>query len=553
MRIAVSRVARLDLAACLGTVVVFLVAQALLLHGPQPYDPGNYFRSALNFPNVPADAWTLRIGLMGPLAMIVRSLGPSELTLFAIPVTASAVLAASVFGIIRVLFHDRLVAVCAALVVVLNQDYLLDSTSLFPDVLATAVFAAGLFFLLLARDREQPVLEDQPALEDQPGDRKRRRPSAPTVAAAVAGALFGWTYLIREFSPVLFPVVLLALVLWRYPRRRTLVVVGSAAIVICIEFVYGYVRYGNALERLKVLTTLRSSHELAQWTPYFKRVHNIPEAAWVLPRTLLTWRTGWPVLLLLVVFIVGVARFRDRRLWLLAAWLGIYWAMMAVLGGVRTKYGAPRLGIGYVRYWYPALPAFLMGGIAAVWLFVRGSGDPPPRRRKVAHLAVVVVALAAVVPGVVEYSGCESKDVWDTEPLQRWEQVAGWLATPTAARYDRIMSDVPSRRMLPAFTRTAIGKIVWHGKLGVIPLGDLSLRPSRDTLVLVDRRHGPTDIMQRLGPHWSLTFVTSDGVIGIMAKHVRSASPAALMRWQLPPTGFHGQADTCGVSPYRVY
>ena len=51
---------------------------------------------------------------------------------------------------------------------------------------------------------------------------------SPPVAVAVAGMLFGASYLIREFSPFLLPAVLAAVFLLRYSWRRIGLLAGAA-------------------------------------------------------------------------------------------------------------------------------------------------------------------------------------------------------------------------------------------------------------------------------------------------------------------------------------
>ncbi|MGH3113330.1 MAG: hypothetical protein ACRDOP_07680, partial [Gaiellaceae bacterium] len=72
-----SRDARLDWATGGIVLVVYAIVQLALLQGPHPFDPAKYFDTAVEFPNVPRDYWTLRIGLIAPVRVAVLLFGPS--------------------------------------------------------------------------------------------------------------------------------------------------------------------------------------------------------------------------------------------------------------------------------------------------------------------------------------------------------------------------------------------------------------------------------------------------------------------------------------------
>jgi hypothetical protein len=209
---------RLDWTVGAAVVVVCAIGLLVFLQGPNPFDPATYFDAALNFPGGGPNLFTLRIGLTLPVWITTLAFGASEAALYAVPLMTGLLLAGAVYGTTVVLFRDRLVAAGAALVTVLNAAYLLNASSIFPDTTATATFTAGFFCLVLGA-----------------GERLTGR--WPAVAAVTSGVFFGWTYLIREFSPILAPAVIAALILLRYPWRRALLVVVAALATAAIELV----------------------------------------------------------------------------------------------------------------------------------------------------------------------------------------------------------------------------------------------------------------------------------------------------------------------------
>ncbi len=104
-------------------LVVYAIVQLLLLQGPRPFDTAKYFDTAVDFPDIPADLWTMRIGLVAPVRAAVLALGPSEAALYAVPLAAGLLLAAAVYGTMLLLFGDRVVAAGASLVAVGTESF----------------------------------------------------------------------------------------------------------------------------------------------------------------------------------------------------------------------------------------------------------------------------------------------------------------------------------------------------------------------------------------------------------------------------------------------
>src|SRR5262245_44988907 len=104
----------LDWAAGGITVALYLVGQLLFLQGPHPFDPSWYFYTAIDFPDVEPDLFTLRIGLLGPVHAAILAFGPSEAALYAVPLLSGVLLVASVFATMLLFFHDRVLAAVAA-------------------------------------------------------------------------------------------------------------------------------------------------------------------------------------------------------------------------------------------------------------------------------------------------------------------------------------------------------------------------------------------------------------------------------------------------------
>ena len=504
----------------------------VFLQGPHPFDPATYFDAAMDFPGGGLNLFTLRIGLTIPVWIAVEVFGPSEASFYAIPLFSTLLLGGAVYGTMVVLFRARILAAGAALVAVLNAAYLLNASSIFPDTTATATFTAGFFCLVLGA-----------------GERLAGR--WPLVAAAGAGALFGWTYLIREFSPILAPAVIAALVLLRYPPRRMLVVGAAAGVTASTELAYAAVRSVNPfVHASRLLDGSGSGAGGARVEHIQSQLDNVIDSLAVFPRLLLAWDSGWLLLLLLVPLAAGLALTRDRRLWLFAVWLVSYWLIMAGAGLVSRPSGGWLLNITNVRYWYPALPALVMGGFGGLALLAERFA-PRVRGFALGPVAAAAVGLVVLVPGVVEFRSCEGDPAWRTEPRERWTELRSWFGTPAADRYAELWTDWRTHRVVPAYTSSAIGGDLWDGRISYVLrlVGDPVPSASReDSIILVHRGFLRADL-GALRDDWRPVFVTDDGALVVLAGGEGGHSAA----WWMPlePAADRAEPGTCGVSPYE--
>jgi hypothetical protein len=530
---------------------LYLIVQLLLLEGPRPLDSAKYFDTAVDFPNVPIDLWTLRIGLIAPIRIAVLVFGPSEAALYAVPIAAGLLLTAAVYGTMLLLFRDRALAAAAALVTVLNPSYLYYSSHIYPDALAAAAFTAGFFFLVLAAVRAE----------------SGARGWIPALAVVCAGVLFGWTYLIREFSPFLLPTVAVAVVLLRYSVRRVVLLAGVALLTAGLQLVYGLVRYGDPFIHAHRLLNRRESGfgRGGGMDRRMERIQshldNVVDTMIVFPRLVLTWRTGWLFLLLIVVFVIALALVRDRRFWIFAAWGLSFWAIMTLIGLGELPSGRWILNVTNVRYWYPFFPGLVMGALGGMWLLLQ-RWLPTLRGVRLAPAVVVAFALVTVGPGLAEFKNCADQRTRWNDTAGRWQELRSWFATPAAEQFDTVWTDVTTQRLVPAYTATTFGRRLWHGEVetfvdagGHVPVGTDISRSL--LLVLKDRFRArvrqPEKRLEELRREWSPVFITNDGYMVLLAHESSTTSHTAQVKgewWELASGPRRVDPGTCGRNPY---
>jgi putative flippase GtrA len=541
-----SKSQRFDLAVGGLTIVVFLALQLLLLLGPHPYDPSKYFSTAVDFPHIGADRWTLRSGLIAPVVIATRLMGAGEAALYAVPLSAGVLLVSAVYGTMLALFKDRVLAAATALVATLNADFLLNSSFIFPDNVATATFAMGFLFLLLGG----LVAEGS-------------SPWPARWSIVCAGVFFGWTYLIREFSPILLPTVIASAILLGYSWRRLGLLAGAAVATGALELLYGALGWGRPFIHVQELLQHRNESfaRRAETVAIVQDKTQDPVGALlVLPRLILSWDSGWLLLLLAPIFVAALVLLRDRRLWLLAMWCLGFWAAMVVLAMGELPSGRWIVNVSNVRYWYPLFPALAMSGLGGLWLLIRRFA-PPRRALGAARLAAVGLAALILLPGMAEFHSCAPKNIWRNDPLKRWQELRSWLGSPEASRYSRIRTNANTARGLnPAFLTPTVGHArVWDGSIKEWPpLGHGRIEPVEDiddTLILLNQRGviatpGGLQGIKALAPEWSPVFVSSDGALVLLA-HRPAPEGGSLSApwWERPPRSAHATPGECGINP----
>ena len=537
----------LDLAVGGIAVALYLLAQLVFLQGPHPYDPSWYFRTAFDFPDVAPDLFTLRIGLMAPVRAALGVFGPSEAALYAVPLLSGMALVGGVYATMLLLFRDRVLAAAAALVTGLNVNYLVNSSQIFPDLTATATFTTAFLCLLIGGSRPENT----------------SRTWVPTAAVACGGVLLGWSYLVREFSPILLPAVVALVILLRYPLRRIALLAGIALATAALELLYGWVYAGDPFVHARLLLE-RGDAELVEGQVRMEHIQDqlggLLDTLLVLPRLLLAWDTGWVFLVLAGLFLGAVALLRDRRLWLLAAWFLSFLVAMALVGLGSFSSGRWVLNITNIRYWYPIFPPLVMGAFGGLWLLLR-SRIEGPRGLLAAQLGVVALAALVLIPGFREFSRCDDSEAWRNDPAERWHELRSWFSTPEAAQMDVVWTDPYTSRLLPAYTASTFGRRVWDGDVETLdPLGDAPTGgPATLLLVHKDRwvaREDASQALEALREEWSPAFVTSDRRMVVLAPReaaITDGVPAGEDWWNLW-VGFVPVAPggTCGRNPYDL-
>jgi 4-amino-4-deoxy-L-arabinose transferase-like glycosyltransferase len=440
----------------LGLVALHLVVTFLVRPAPRWNDGIFVLNRARDFPHVPLDHHSLRIGNIIPVRGFLEVFGYGQWSYYAWPFLTGILLVAATFALGIVLFDRWTSAVATVLLIV--HPVLVDtiikagsermtSWQLLPDIPSTAFVVLG-FALLIGAAQKRPATEDGPGA--RAGD------AAPTWWFLLAGFCFGWAYLVRELSVFFYPLVLGALIAWRLPLRRWVQLAIPMLGCLVLEMVLAQWAHGDPLARLKV----DSEHGSAPLSPITRvdALLRFPRIVEVYPGTIV-------VLTTLVLTVLGALVVRRKANVLLLFWFLVIWVPLTLVSGLLDP-GFIRINASLMRYWIPVLPALVLGACGfAAWVLGQVRSWLPEGRRAVGvalTVAVAVLGLAAAVVPVQRYVTRNPRD-------EAWNAMRAYLAEHDK-KIDTIITDDRDSLVLGIYSREPVGgDLVTHNDLEKVP------------------------------------------------------------------------------------
>jgi 4-amino-4-deoxy-L-arabinose transferase-like glycosyltransferase len=437
-----------------GLIVLHVVVQLLVRPFPRWFDALRVMDYARAFPHRPPpfpfsngapEQHALRIGSIAPEHVLQQIFGYGQVAFYAFPFLMGIVLVLATYALGRMLL-GRSAGALAALLIVL-EPILVRTTNnntswqLLPDVPAAALFVTGVALVVAAGRRVAA------------GNAGR----AATWSLVAAGACFGWAYLARELVVFLFPVIVVALLLWRVPWRRWWLVALPMLGALGIEMAWASHLYGDPLARW----TVASAHT---YPPDFgnTRVHALVSFWRVLTHDPGAYATA----VVAIATLVAAAVTRRRALLLAAAWFLALWAPLTLLGGFIDPQHVS-LRVESPRYWVPLLPALALGA-AGLLTLVAGRRGVRARLAVAGALATaVVVVYGAADLDYIRHAAAGSDEAGWTDA--RWSALRTWLHD-NERRVPALASDGRTAVTLDLMYRYAPigGAVRWHGRVVVV-------------------------------------------------------------------------------------
>ena len=226
-----------DLVIIILLIIVSIGVQFLFLNPPILSDQMEYYITAIRFPHLPdnPNIGSMRIGLELPVAVLYRIFGTSEVAYYTVPILSAALLSLSIYFIGKSLFSRR-VGFFSGLWVIFIPNLIQDAGHLLPDLPATACSTAAFAVLFTYF-----------------GDKQQKRDYASRSSLFIfilAGLLFGWSYLVKEYLAILF--LLIPVVFWilDIPYRHLIPVAVSMLLMYSIEVAVGIIYYQKPIDPL---------------------------------------------------------------------------------------------------------------------------------------------------------------------------------------------------------------------------------------------------------------------------------------------------------------
>lgn len=422
----------------LALVLAVVVAVPLLGRDvPLGSDPVRYLRRAEAWPEMLLSHQQLRAGLMLPLHLLTSVLGVTQSLFHAVATGLTAMWAAGVWALGRVL-GGRVIATVAAItltlhpVVIRSESYRIGG-QIMPDTPAAALVTLGIALVLVAMRHEH-------------GPRAGRWLLA-------GGTCLGLAYLFREYAPLFSMVVVLVLALYRRPWRELVVVAIPSVVVLVAETILHAVVFGQPFVRFVV----SGSHGRIRTDDPIRA----SEALTKLPEALLAGPDDLAALALgaaMVAVVVAGAVTRRRDLVLLGGWIVACGFLLTLAAGL-VRPGQPLLPGANLRYWTVLLPPAVVGSLLLArdgWRSVETGRAGIAARAGTVLVAVVVVATSVAGVGIRAQSPT-SDDEWSA--FREWLRANGDEVAVLEV-------DSWAAETIQLFRRDAVGgRVIWDGWL----------------------------------------------------------------------------------------
>ncbi|MBO3744671.1 hypothetical protein J5X84_01230 [Streptosporangiaceae bacterium NEAU-GS5] len=490
--------------------LVWLAVALTHLSLPYPSDQLHYLGAGATFPYPVENSQLVhqmtRFGLTGPTRLAIAVFGYSQAAYYAVPLVAGLTLLLGTYAVGAQLY-SRTVGAAAAAVLLACTPIFVDATQLLPDLFATGLFTTAVALGLAVR--------------------QERIPAAPYVFAGI-GLLLGWSYSAREFIVFVWPLV--PLILWPKIRGRGLIwLVAPILVVIAGESLLCWIVYGDPLARVKAILghaqgpapePIAASFRDKPRTEYMMRLWQVlggyPETRY----------SDHLVLHLLLAGTVIGGLVWWRTMGLLLGWVALLYVPLTLFGGVLDP-SAPKLRLQLVRYWMPIFPAFVLGGIALVWLLASRLKTGPikggPIRTvpikagpiKAGPIAATVAAVACLVV---------STPAWSQDRLvdggHEMSALRAWLTTHVHV-HEAVWSDTRTRSILDVYQNGPFGGQAWPGRVETYAAG--GPKPGH-LIVLFDTDSGQVcgvcrlygrEVLATRTPSWHEVYASPEGLVRV--------------------------------------
>jgi len=438
----------------------YAVLQSAFVHQPPLSDQMHYFVDAATLPHISDPPHqSLRIGLTIPVWLMIQIFDYSEAAYYAVPYLSTVGLITATYWLGRLL-DSRAAGVIAGILVFANPFVLDDGSQLLPDVPAAALFTGAITLLIWQWQRTR---------------KPERLTRAVRVVLVGVGLLLGWSYLVREFIVLWFPVALLVAWVLRLPRSWWRLVAAGAAAAFALELLWGLIFFGNPFARIIAALNQPASEpwrvvEREQLISAGEIPNTHSDMLTAMPTNLVASDVGWILAALVGVLLLGALLLRSPQLRLLALWVVVPVVAMLAVIQVAWFFDNRILRPEKLRYWVPVIPPLVVGGVATVMTLGRRVLG---QRGRLA--AIAVAGAVAVLSVVLTGAELDQKPGFTRTGQDEYLEFREWVAS-SGQTCSVMWTDADhwraSSRWVPMYLRSFWGRPIWDGDLRYLNNGD---------------------------------------------------------------------------------
>jgi len=489
-------------------ILVSLSSQLIFIRPVSLSDQMAYYRTAVNFPRLPQypNHWSMRLGVVLPVAVLYRLFGHSELVYYFLPISSTILLVTSTYLIGRMLFSS-VIGATAAMWFSFLPYFLLESGNLLPDITASACLTAGIMLLI--------------ALMDKPVGKKQRW------VLLLSGAFFGWAYLAKEYFAVFALIIPVIFWLFKIPKKHLLFIAFGISMMVAIEFVVHAFGYGNPLLRFTTTQPRETTGFIDRDILHIMGIFFIRLSKYRGLISILISVSG-----LAYLTIMSVRRSKIHLILLI--WILLVYIFFTILGLLPVLFGwddEVLLRLHLFRYWIPILPPLAIGSAAALYISIdyvvkilfqnRQSRQTIPALMLAFVFCSVCIFNAFAVGGNEKFLQNESNHYQDLRTYLHQSDhrdATIWIVRDLKVGYEYV---------LPIYTRTPFGRKVWDGTIKYLNTDGVFLKADEITYgsVLIDRVHfNPAnnsipDYLNEIPHNWQLVFESRNKRVAIYDVH----------------------------------
>jgi hypothetical protein len=376
-----------------------------------------------------------------------------------------------------------------------------------PDIPATACSAAAFTVLFVSFGR--------PGSKIDFSDKRSRW------LFFLAGLLFGWSYLIKEYLAVLFLLIPLVFVMLKIPWRCLIPLALGMLLMYGVEALFGLIYYQDPFIRFIAAAPRETEGEIQ------KDIGRI--ISYFFSILIKSGGTGF-LLIMGTGFLYSIIKSlkKVKPFTFLLGWILLIYLLFTFAGLLPVVFNWQNIVLMRLhkfRYWVPILPPLVIGGVAALdALFQKLAMKLHFKKQTPVNLLLAIFIFTA---GALGFESIKDDPNFVRNNADHYLELRQYLINEKSTCQELIWVDRDNRRafnrILPMYIRRPFGKLIWHGQLKYINTKGLYLQADEINpgCIIIDRYFmapgtpGIPAYLSNPPENWSLVFESQNQEIAL--------------------------------------